>query len=124
MALRTLDHYTVLTEDVAASVGFYETVLGLKNGERPPFAFPGAWLYIDDHPVLHLIGRDEVAGDGTGHFDHVAFRCNDYPAIKARLDENSVDYEERTVPRLEMNQIFLTGPEGVKVELNFMPEDL
>lgn len=124
MALRTLDHYTILTKDVAASVGFYETVLGLKDGERPPFAFPGAWLYIDDHPVLHLIHRDEVAGEGTGPFDHVAFRCGDYASIKARLEENGVDYEERTVPRLEMKQIFLAGPEGVRVELNFMPEDL
>ncbi len=122
MGLQTLDHYTVLTEDVDASVGFYESVLGLKNGERPPFTFPGAWLYIDDKPVLHLIGRDDAAGKDTGHFDHVAFRCDDYPGIKARLEENKVDYEERTVPRLNMKQIFLSGPEGVKVELNFLPE--
>jgi catechol 2,3-dioxygenase-like lactoylglutathione lyase family enzyme len=123
MGLQTLDHYTVLTEDVDGSVGFYESVLGLKNGERPPFTFPGAWLYIDDKPVLHLIGNDQAASKDSGNFDHVAFRCNDYPGIKARLEENDVDYEERTVPRLDLKQIFLLGPEGVKVELNFMPED-
>lgn len=29
-------------------------VLGFKNGPRPPFNFPGVWLYSGSHPVLHV----------------------------------------------------------------------
>ena len=124
MALQALDHYTVLTSDVKASVAFYEGVLGLKVGERPPFKFPGAWLYTGGQAVLHLVEREpEHDGPGTGRFDHVAFRCTDYPSHKARLGEHGIEFDERVVPRLEMKQIFLAGPEGVWVELNFRPED-
>jgi len=39
-----LDHYNVSTRDLGATVRFYEDILGLVNGPRPPFDFPGAWL--------------------------------------------------------------------------------
>mgnify|MGYP002137710046 CR=1 FL=1 len=28
----------------------------MKAGNRPPFPFPGAWLYTGDHPAVHLVG--------------------------------------------------------------------
>ena len=31
----------------------------MRAGERPPFPFPGAWLYCGDEPVVHLVGVDE-----------------------------------------------------------------
>ena len=42
------------TRKLAQTVHFYENVLGFTNGPRPPFNFPGAWLYSSGHPVLHL----------------------------------------------------------------------
>ncbi len=56
MAVNALDHYTIVTADLDASVAFYTEVLGLKDGPRPAFDAPGAWLYCDDRPVVHLIG--------------------------------------------------------------------
>ena len=54
MSVGVLDHYNVSTRKLGETVHFYETVLGFTNGPRPPFNFPGAWLYSSGHPVLHL----------------------------------------------------------------------
>ncbi|OYU41562.1 MAG: diguanylate cyclase, partial [Burkholderiales bacterium PBB4] len=34
---------------------FYVDVLGMKAGWRPPFPFPGYWLYLEEHAILHLV---------------------------------------------------------------------
>ena len=54
MSVGVLDHYNVSTRNLGDTVRFYEEILGLVNGPRPPFDFPGAWLYSEGHPVLHL----------------------------------------------------------------------
>jgi catechol 2,3-dioxygenase-like lactoylglutathione lyase family enzyme len=59
MEVGQLDHYNVSTRKLKETVEFYEAVLGFKNGPRPPFNFPGAWLYSGNHPVLHL---NDIAG--------------------------------------------------------------
>ena len=45
MSVGVLDHYNVSTRKLGETIQFYEDVLGFKNGPRPPFNFPGAWLY-------------------------------------------------------------------------------
>ena len=80
-----LDHMTIVTADLAASRRFYAEVLGLVDGERPPFDVPGAWLYQGDRPIVHLVGRESGdAGGSTGPFDHLAFRASDLAGTVAR----------------------------------------
>lgn len=135
MPLIQLAHYSVRTSDLAASRRFYGQVLGLREGSRPPFGFPGAWLYLGEDEtglgVVHLIGEDPGAsaylgdrprGEGSGDFDHVAFFATDWPGLKARLEAQGVGYVERTVPRLGLLQVFVTDPSGVTVELNYAGE--
>src|SRR5262249_16282764 len=45
MNIGVLDHYNVSTRKLGETIRFYEDVLGMKNGPRPPFNFPGAWIY-------------------------------------------------------------------------------
>ena len=76
MSIGLLDHYNVSTRNLAETIKFYESVLGFVNGPRPPFAFPGAWLYSGDHPVLHLNDispTDREQRPDSGVIDHVAF---------------------------------------------------
>ena len=54
MSVGVLDHYNVSTRKLDETVRFYVDVLGFVNGPRPPFDFPGAWLYSAGHAVLHL----------------------------------------------------------------------
>ena len=37
----SLNHYTILVRDLERTKDFYEDVVGLTNGDRPPLAFPG-----------------------------------------------------------------------------------
>lgn len=133
-----LAHYAVRARDLAASVRFYERVLGLRAGPRPPFAFPGAWLYAagdeapDGQGVVHLIaapddGEGAVAAylgarapaTGSGAVDHIAFAADDWPAQRARCEAEGAPFTERTVPDLGLRQVFLIDPSGVTVELNY-----
>ena len=54
MPLQNLNHILVLARDLEATRDFYVNVLGLRVGPRPPFKFPGHWLYLGDKAVVHL----------------------------------------------------------------------
>jgi len=53
--IRWLDHVNLRTVDVERLVAFYVDVIGLRRGERPLFDFPGAWLYVGDRPIIHIV---------------------------------------------------------------------
>jgi catechol 2,3-dioxygenase-like lactoylglutathione lyase family enzyme len=117
-----LDHYNVSTRKLQETVRFYEDVLGFKNGARPPFNFPGAWLYSAGHPVLHLndisqTDREQRADSGV--IDHVAFGSRGFEAMKKHLSGKGIDYRVNLVPNSTRAQIFLRDPNNVEIELNF-----
>lgn len=122
MTLSGLDHVTlrVRPEDLVEIRTFYVDVLGLEDGERPPFTFPGHWLYAGGRPVIHLAGRaGPAAGRDTGGVDHIAFSASGLTETRARLKRLGVPCREQTVPLLGLHQLFVTDPAGVTVELNF-----
>lgn len=117
-----LDHYNVSTRKLLETVQFYEKVLGFKNGARPPFDFPGAWLYSDGHPVLHLNDisqTDRQQRTDSGVIDHVAFGSRGFEAMKQHLSGSGVPYRVNLVPNSTRCQIFLRDPNNVEIELNF-----
>jgi len=138
MAL-SLNHYSIRTTDLQACERFYCGLLGLAVGPRPPFPFPGLWLYTGDTGVwanaaVHIIGidrkdpaglkqylgdRDESSLHGTGAVDHVAFFATGLAETMARLQAQGIAPRERTVPLLNLHQVFVDDPNGVVVELNF-----
>ncbi|MDE0003122.1 MAG: VOC family protein [Rhodospirillaceae bacterium] len=135
MALRTLDHCSIRTLNLEASRAFYVEVLGMKEGDRPDFAFPGAWLYLENRSVIHLVGVDpddsrgleeylggEIDPDtllGGGSLDHIAFCATNAPDMIRRLKGNNVPFRERQVPNMDLNQIFVEDPNGITIELNY-----
>ena len=135
MPLRTLDHCSIRTLKLKESRDFYIDVLGMDEGDRPDFPFPGHWLYVDGRTVVHLVGvdPDDPSGlmgylggeidpealEGSGSFDHIAFRATDAPAMLARLKANDVPYRERQVPGMDLYQLFVDDPNGITLELNY-----
>ena len=135
MPLRTLDHCSIRTLDLRATRDFYIDVLGLHEGDRPDFPFPGHWLCVDDCTVIHLVGVDpddpsglmgylggEIDADaltGSGAFDHIAFCATDAPAMLGRLKKNNVTFSERRGPNMDLHQIFVDDPNGITIELNY-----
>ena len=119
MALNCLDHVTVNCADLARSRAFYADALGMVDGERPAFPFPGAWLYLGGRPVVHLVGGVAVGAETTGRFDHVAFEAHDFDAVRARLAAQGVAFQENNFAAAKIRQLFFPDPDGVKIELNF-----
>ena len=122
MSVGVLDHFNIRTRNLAATVRFYEDVLGLEKGPRPNFAFPGAWLYSEGRAVVHLVDvspTDEAQKPDSGVVHHVAFASRDFRGMKQRLQAQGVDFESREVPGGELWQIFVTDPNGVMIELNY-----
>jgi catechol 2,3-dioxygenase-like lactoylglutathione lyase family enzyme len=122
MSVGVLDHYNVSTRKLKDTVRFYEDVLGLTNGPRPPFDFPGAWLYSEGHPVLHLndiSGTDRDQRPDSGVIDHVAFGSHGFEAMKKHLSGKTITYRVNEVPNSTRRQIFLRDPNNVEIELNY-----
>ena len=122
MSVGVLDHYNVSTRKLKETVSFYEDVLGLNNGPRPPFDFPGAWLYSEGQPVLHLNDisqTDREQRPDSGVIDHVAFGSRGFEAMKKHLAGKGVTYRVNVVPNSTRRQIFLRDPNNVEIELNF-----
>jgi len=125
MSLQRLDHVLVLTHDLEATRDFYCKALGLVVGERPPLEFPGYWLYLDGVPCLHVAERGPYEAHAAtlglqagGAVDHVAFVGDGYERVAARLQTAGVDAVTNTVPGAGLRQLFLTDPNGVRIELN------
>ena len=118
MTIKGLDHITLNPADLSASLGFYVDLLGLRDGDRPSFDSPGAWLYSGDRPIVHLVaGRG--GGASSGAVDHIALRAEGLAAMIARLTAAGIAYETATVPGRGLKQIFLRDPDGVRIELTF-----
>lgn len=126
MPIASLDHCTIRTADLEAARRFYVDLLGLRAGDRPPFSFPGLWLYADDgKPVLHLVGVEpgRAQTGATGALDHVAFAASDAASLRARLAAAGIEFTQRVVPLLGVLQLFVYDPHGIRVELNFPSEE-
>lgn len=118
MAIQGLNHFTVLTDDLDASVEFYRSILGLEPGARPPFAFPGAWLYCGGLPVLHIVAGRGVP-DGAGVIDHVAFTAANLTDTIGTLKARGIGYTLRRQPSTGEWQLFCHDPNGARLELDF-----
>ncbi len=122
MPVDAFQHLNLRAANVEAAREFYTRVLGLRVGDRPPFASTGYWLYLGDQAVVHLVQRPsgEAAQPG-GALDHVAFRGIDLDATLRALTEAAIPFQQAVVPRDGNVQLFLHDPDGLKIELNFAP---
>jgi catechol 2,3-dioxygenase-like lactoylglutathione lyase family enzyme len=124
MPLERLDHVLVLTDDIDGTRSFYEA-LGLETGERPAFPFSGYWLYLGDVACVHVADRAEYEAHAAGlgltagpAVDHVAFGGQGYDGLAARLEAAGIDAVVNEVAGGALRQLFVTDPNGVRVELN------
>ncbi len=123
MSIQGMNHFTVLARDLDATKAFYIGLFGLADGPRPPFDFPGAWLYVGNQAVLHLVAGSPLPADPAGVLDHVAFSASDLADTVARLKAYRIDYVLRRQAGGGLWQLFCHDPNGAKLELDFSPEE-
>lgn len=124
MKVRGLDHYNLDTAVPEQTVQFYCDVFGAVDdpSRRPDFGFPGAWLFFDDRPLLHLNFVDEDKSGPTGAFNHIAFEAEGFLDFCAKLDERGIKYRTSELREIDLLQIFLKDPNNVRLEVNIRGE--
>lgn len=123
MKISRIHHYNVrcAESDLGAIEKFYGDVAGFRKGPRPGFRNNGIWLYLGDHPILHVTARCPpgfLQDDHRGSVDHIAFESQGAADFRARLDGLGLAYEQQNVAGAGY-QIFLKDPVGTTLEFNF-----
>jgi catechol 2,3-dioxygenase-like lactoylglutathione lyase family enzyme len=119
-----MNHFTILTDDVPATIEFYGDLLGLVPGRRPPFTFPGAWLYAGGQPILHVVGgvpREELR---AGVIDHMAFSATGLADTLEKLTRRGIAHDCRRLVDGTTWQLFFHDPNGARVELDFAGDEI
>jgi catechol 2,3-dioxygenase-like lactoylglutathione lyase family enzyme len=117
--IQAMNHFTALSSDLDATRRFYGELLGLEEGPRPPFKFPGIWFYAGKQPILHIIAGRPLPADPAGVIDHMAFTAHDLPATAAKLKQQGIEYDLRRLAGGTQWQLFCRDPNGAVVELDF-----
>lgn len=125
MTVTSMNHFTVLTDDLETTLAFYAEHLGLKPGPRPPFTFPGAWLYAEggNDPILHIVAGKEKRVLVKGVIDHMAYSGTGLAGAVARLEARGVPYELRRLPEYRTWQLFFHDPNDARIEIDFDPAE-
>lgn len=118
MALTQFSHVNVWTADVAGMTKWYEQVLGLKKGWRPNFSVDGAWLYLGELPLVHLVEVDATSPN-VGRIEHFAFDATDLEGFRATLAKHEIVAEEIAVPGTNLLQLNIHDPDGNHVHIDF-----
>jgi catechol 2,3-dioxygenase-like lactoylglutathione lyase family enzyme len=119
MQVQGIDHATIRTPRLEQTRAFFEQVLGLRSGPAPSFAQRVVWLYADGRDVVHLVAAEASQAPATvGSINHFALRVADYEGALAELKAKGVPFETDATPGGELRQIYLTDPNGVRIELN------
>jgi len=126
-AVLALDHVNIRTARLGQLVSFYGAVLGLTSGPRPPFGFPGAWLYAGDRPVVHLVevtpGEAPPAADSDGlRLSHFAFRATGLEALLERLRAAGVRHRAVALPGADITQVHFADPDGNALHVDVAEE--
>jgi catechol 2,3-dioxygenase-like lactoylglutathione lyase family enzyme len=117
-----MNHFTILTNDLDKTLEFYNDLLGLVPGDRPPLPFPGAWLYAGEQAVLHVIAGRQLPANAAGVIDHMAFSAENLIETVNKLEARGLEYALRQVTPKDPWQLFFHDPSGAKVELDY-PSD-
>lgn len=117
--LTALDHVNLHTADVEGMAQWYHDILGLVSGLRPDFKFPGAWLYLGDVAVVHLVHSDKDLSTAPGSLEHFAFRATGLDAFEAKLKTKGIAFKSKRVPDTNITQVNLHDPMGTHLHIDF-----
>ena len=123
MPLTAFDHVNIRTVNLETMVAWYDDILGIAAGERPAFSVPGAWLYLGDAAVIHLIEADPAPmiheESESLRMEHMAFRATDLAAFTAKLDDRGIDYRLFPFQEIDTVLVFLRDPDGNRIHVDF-----
>ena len=121
MQIGRLDHVNLRTHRLKEMVEWYGRVLGMPSGDRPNFPFPGAWLYADGMPVVHLNGCDHVGEQSTDlTLEHFALKAKGLKDFVAHLERIGERFGIGAVPGAPVIQVNVWDPDGNHIHIDFV----
>lgn len=94
MPLLAFDHVNLRTAQLDAMIAWYGDTLDMHPGDRPNFPFPGAWLYLGDQALVHLIGVNPAPLRGENlTLEHFSLSATGLPAFLDLLEARGEAYE-------------------------------
>lgn len=121
------DHVNLRTPDLDRAVDWYGRILGMYPGPRPDFGFGGAWLYIGDQAIVHLVEVDSLENSNAGPvtLEHFALRASGYDDFLALLEREGVPYRLGRLddPVARVVQVNISDPDGNHIHVDFSLED-
>jgi catechol 2,3-dioxygenase-like lactoylglutathione lyase family enzyme len=126
IGVKTLDHVTMVVDDLDRSAGFYVDLLGMQKIERPVFGFAGSWFQAGSTQI-HLILKNEKSSfaglpdappeAAAGRVFHFAFEVADCHAAVERLESAGVRVRGTGLRPDGCQQVWCYDPDGHVVEL-------
>ena len=119
-----LHHLAIKTDDVDATVEFWNDVIGSHSVDRPDFGFHGAWLQFGA-TMIHLYGGETALNKsgsydrGSAAIDPVALSASGFDEMRRLFDEKKLEWRQMNIASFHLWQLFVHDPNGVLVELNF-----
>ena len=124
MTLKAFDHVNIRTTRLENMVEWYGDVLGLHLGKRPDFNIPGAWLYLNDTAVVHLVGVIEEPSVGANPaLEHFAFRAEGLDEFVDKLKRRGIEHTVDPVPGIPVVQVNLRDFDGNHIHVDFKTDE-
>ena len=126
LAVKTIDHITLVVKDLDVASQFYRDVLGMRQVERPAFSFPGAWFQAGATQIHMNIAGEEAGEPGirvvgaknAPRAFHFAFEVDDCDAAAGKLQASGHRLEVAPRDRPDgARQMYIRDPDGHLVEL-------
>ncbi|WP_425079549.1 VOC family protein [Ruegeria denitrificans] len=125
MGIASLDHVNLRTTRLDEMIEWYCNMLGMRVGPRPPFPFPGAWLYVGEHAYVHLVGVETAAAGSETELklEHFAFSANGLDSFEAHLKTNDVRYHRADLTAVDIVQLNVWDPDGNHIHIDFPADE-
>jgi len=122
MQIGKLDNVNVRTTQLESMIAWYSEVLGMRQGDRPNFPFPGAWMYAGDTAAVHLVHNADTVGAGSEtelKLEHFAFSATGRAAFEAKLTARGDRFECSEIPAINLIQFNVWDPDGNHIHIDF-----
>jgi len=126
IGVTTIDHVTLVVNDLERSAAFYVDLLGMRRVERPGFGFPGLWFQAGNTQIHLILKHDKssFAGlpdappeAGAGRVFHYAFEIPHFETAVDCLKAAGVRVRGSGLRPDGCHQLWCYDPDGHVVEL-------
>ena len=122
MKMQSFDHVNVRTANLEGMVDWYNDVLGLVSGRRPNFPFGGAWMYLDDLAILHLVEEAEAPSNSDPQIEHFAIRATGLAEFLQHLEARDIDAKLIEIEGFGITKVNIFDPDGNHIHIDFHNE--